>query len=357
MFMSRQKRGSIQKLGRGRYRVWYYDATGRRRSEVVHGSERDAAACLAGHQEAPPETSTEAEPRLTFEVFYHDVYHPALLRRRLAPRTVEGYESQWRLVRDAVGGWDMRATSTRDIEAFVQGLPTAGKQQAAVKILRQMCRYAYSREYIDSDPTSRRIERSRRVPYYRRDTYTAAEARAVLETARQYIYYKCILLCMLGGLRRSEALGLLWRDLEPVDGGVVVHVSRTWQRRRGTKGAEAPTKTARSARDVVIPEPWSAALDPAGHDPSAGVVCEPRPNPDGVTRSWRAFCDANGLRYVSLQGMRATYSTILAGAGVTDAVVSDSLGHSVLSTRYKHYLMRGIDARRDVANALRDALQ
>lgn len=355
--MARAKRGSIQKLGRGRYRVWYYDNTGKRCSEVVHGDERAALACLTAHQDAPPETApVEAPHGVTVGTFYHDVYHPHLLRRGLAPRTVEGYESQWKRAAPLFGACDMGTLRARDIEERIQALPTAGQQLAVYKIMRQLYGYAYRMEYIDSNPMSRKIERSQRFGYYQRATYNADEARAVLDAVRGYEYELAVLLCLLGGLRRSEALGLLWRDVSTVDGGVVVHVSRTWQRKRGTLGAESPTKTARSARDVIIPAPWSARFDALRGPDDAGVVAEPRPNPDRVTRSWRRWCESHGIRYVSLQGLRATYSTILAGAGVTDAVVSDSMGHAVLQTRYKHYLTRGLDARMGVADALRDVL-
>lgn len=356
--MARAKRGSIQRLGRGRYRVWYYDNAGDRRSEVVHGDERAALACLASHQDAPTETPpVGASHGVTVGAFYDDVYHPALIRRRLAPRTVEGYESQWKLIRDTVGAWPLDGVTARQVEAFVQSLPTAGQQNAAHKILRQLFNYAYRLEYIEHNPMTRHIERSLRMPFYRRDTYTAEEARAVLEAARDFEFAPIIYLCMLGGLRRSEALGLLWSDLERVDGGVMVHVSRTWQRKRGTQGAESPTKTGRSVRKVLIPKPYSEALDPTNHDPAHGVVAEPRPNPDRVTRAWCKYCHDMSIHYVSLQGLRATYSTLLAGAGVSDALVSDSLGHSVLQTRYKHYLNADDASRHKVAEALRNAIK
>ena len=354
--LAREKRGSIQKLGRGTYRVWYYDATGKRRSEVVHGGKRDALACLAAHQDAPPEAPTKPSTSLTVERFYIDIYHPHLIQRGLAPRTIEGYESQWKRAKPIFGDCDMSTLRARDIEARIQALPTAGQQQAVYKIMRQLFSYAYRLEYVDANPMTRKIERSKRFDYYRRPTYSPSEARAVLEQATDYIYYRAVVLCLCGGLRRSEALGLLWTDVERVGDGVIVHVSKTWQRKRGTLGAEAPTKTARSARDVIIPAPYCDALDPAEREPMHGVVAEPRPNPDRVTRTWKAYCETHGIRYVSLQGMRATYSTILAGAGVSDAVVSDTMGHSVLSTRYRHYLDASQEARQGVASALRDAI-
>ena len=355
--MARPKRGSVQKLGRGRFRIWYYDADGKRCSEAFHGTERAAYGRLEELQVEPPEAPTDEEPHLTLTAFYETVYHPSILKKGLAPRTIEGYESQWNVAKPVFGDCDMDALTARTIEARIQELPTAGKQQAAFKIMRQLYTYAYRLEYVRENPMARKIERSRHFNYYRRDVYSSDEVYAVLEAAAGFEYANAVYLCLLGGLRRSEALGLVWGDLERVDGGVIVHVSRTWQRRRGTLGEEAPTKTGRSVRSVIIPAPWCESLSPEGREPSQGVVAEPRPNPDRVTRAWKRYCDDHDIRYVSLQGLRATYSTLLASAGVSDALVSDSMGHSVLQTRYKHYLNASQDARTHVANALRDVIQ
>jgi len=349
--MAKPRVGSVQKLGRNHYKVWYY-AGGNRRSKTLHGTEAEAWALLAALTSDDHSTGvSRPSERLLLRDFYDNHYHPYVKANR-APRTVEGYESQWRLAEPLFGDEDMHTLTARVIEARIQTLPTPGKQEACFKIMRQLFTRAYRRDFIEANPMSKQIER-KRMPYFQRDVYTADELRTIVEAIHGWRFEAAVILCALAGLRRSEACALLWGDVDLADGVALIHVDKTWQRARGGI-SEQPTKTPKSTRTVALAGHAAVRLAELsdGASPSHGVVSEPRPNPDTVTRAWKSFCGERGFRYVSLQGLRATYSTLLSQAGATDAVVSDSMGHAVLSTRYRHYMNRSVDARIALAHDL-----
>ena len=168
------------------------------------------------------------------------------------------------------------------------------------------------------------------------------------------------------GLRRSEALGLHWSDVD-LDKGTL-RISRGLQR-AGGELRELPTKTPRSRRTVPLPpfvvqalrahrEGQAAERERAWHwedtpyvfTSTVGTPIEPRT----LTRTFHALCERHGLRRVRLHDLRRSCVSLLLAVGVSPRVVMEIVGHSAIEMTMNVYGHVSLDNQRaalDLLNA------
>jgi integrase len=162
------------------------------------------------------------------------------------------------------------------------------------------------------------------------------------------------------GMRRGEALGLRWRDVDLKTGTITVRRSAGIVRNAG-EGAEViegTTKTGKArvididAETVAVLESWkrhrvSLNLVLARDDQLVfGDLNGSHRNPEHLSRTWnqtvaRAIGDDIGVPGIRLHDLRHCHATILLLAGVPVHVVSQRLGHAspvVTMTVYAHVL-------------------
>lgn len=191
------------------------------------------------------------------------------------------------------------------------------------------------------------VPRSRRVR-----AWSVAEVCQFLESARVYgdPLYAAYVLMLILGLRRGEALGLLWAnvDLETAELGIAWQLQRT-----GGQLHHRETKTAHS--DAALPLPpiciaalrdqadaqaaWQTAAGQAWHDSGLvitttyGTPYEPR----NFNRHYAARCTAAQVRYVSPHGTRRTCASLLAALDVHPRVAMRILRHSKIAVTMEIY--------------------
>jgi integrase/predicted RNA-binding Zn-ribbon protein involved in translation (DUF1610 family) len=156
------------------------------------------------------------------------------------------------------------------------------------------------------------------------------------------------------GLRRGEALGLRWEDVDiagatiairqalvPVDGEVIVCDPKTAKGRR--KIALDPTTLAalraHAARQADEQTRWGDAWSDTGY---VFVQEDGRPLvPDRVSKEFQHHIRAAALPRTPLHGLRHTYATLALSSGVNPKIVSARLGHSTVALTldiYSHVL-------------------
>lgn len=164
-------------------------------------------------------------------------------------------------------------------------------------------------------------------------------------------------LLVLEGMRRGEALGLRWRDVNWERG--TIHISQTVAPDKSNKGAAIirdRTKTATASRTVTLSpdtlqtlkehrtrwlERKVAAAAWTDHDL---IICTGRGtpiNPNNVSRSFDALVKRAGLRRIRVHDLRHTSATLLLLAGTPAKVVSERLGHASIGITldlYSHVL-------------------
>lgn len=129
------------------------------------------------------------------------------------------------------------------------------------------------------------------------------------------------------GLRRGEALGLQWRDVDLSLG--VLHVRR--QRIRSSAGyLVSQLKTATSARDIVIPAAFAQLLAAARQQrsviPISGWLIDT--TPERLAKQHDRVLLAAGLPHVTLHGLRHSMATGAVESGCPIKVLQGILGHS-----------------------------
>lgn len=266
-------------------------------------------------------------------------YLPAKRKRR-QPNTMYGYESSLNLhVLPKWGGMQI-ADITRDaVQDWVDELATTdagiGGTEKAYKCLRQVIRWAIDKWglYV-ADPT-RGIELPRKREY-KPDTLTQRRLKRLIRGFVGCEYEPTLIIQAALGTRFGEALFLHWEHINWRTGMVPI---------RGTlqqipqRVYEAPTKTAKSERELFLPQ-W--ALDRL-HDiwvergrPRGRIIGDAKPSQ--VRRCIQRWARANRLPRISMKNLRHTWATLALQSGVPIEHVSAMLGHTNIQTCYKYYM-------------------
>jgi integrase len=161
---------------------------------------------------------------------------------------------------------------------------------------------------------------------------------------RDHRLYALFHLVALRGLRRGEAAGLRWQDLDLEAG--TLSVSGQLQQ-LGGRMVTAPPKSEAGRRVIALDATTIAALREHRARQSAERAaagpgwCETgyvftttsgKPaGPDRMTRMFRCLVQESGLPPVTLHGLRHGAATLALAAGTDLKIVQDQLGHSTIT--------------------------
>ncbi len=172
-------------------------------------------------------------------------------------------------------------------------------------------------------------------------TLTQEQAQSLLEALKGHRHESLYLLMLSTGMRRGEALGLKWDDLN-FDVGVA-RVKRNLKR-EGGRLVTADTKTLKSRRAVNLPNPVIGALIENRElqekeraelgaawiatdfvfTTSVGTPIDPR----NLYREFAQICQRAGLGHWHPHELRHSAASLMLASGVKLQVVSEVLGHS-----------------------------
>lgn len=171
--------------------------------------------------------------------------------------------------------------------------------------------------------------------------WTGDEAQQFLTAIRDDRHYALYAVALSLGLRRGEALGLRWQDVDLGNG--VIRVRNALQRVNGALRL-GPVKTDGSIRAIEVPSPCLRALRAhaaqqhederiagkawqAGQYVFASKLGTPL-EPRNVNRHFAAMCDRAGVRRIRFHDLRHSCATLLYQQGVSIENIQDVLGHS-----------------------------
>lgn len=181
------------------------------------------------------------------------------------------------------------------------------------------------------------------------------QAHKLIDVAyRESNHPEVYVLALTTGMRQGEILGLRWQDIDPP----VAHVCQTL-RKAGPRPEFAPPKTRRGERTIwLLPQAVEClekvkvrqqaekAMAGARYEDYDLVCCQPNGRPlDGHNLSERDFkrlLAIAGLPRIRFHDLRHTAATLMLDAGIPLKVVSEILGHSVISVTvdiYGHVLL------------------
>jgi integrase len=179
----------------------------------------------------------------------------------------------------------------------------------------------------------------------------ADSLRKLLEATRGDRLQALILVALGLGLRRGEAIGLRWEDIDLDARRLVVrrHVVRT---RSGGRMVREGAKTSSGERTIILPriivrallrhqaqqkedrlragQHWNGPSDTSGvstgyvFTSTVGTVMEPR----AVNAYFDGACQRAGIDKRTFHGLRHDFGSLLLALGVPTRVVQEMLGHA-----------------------------
>ena len=163
-------------------------------------------------------------------------------------------------------------------------------------------------------------------------TWDAGQLRSFLEVVRDDRLFPLWHLLAMTGMRRGEALGLPWRDVDLDDGRLAVRQSLVAV---GHEVQVSLPKTARARRVIALDASTIEVLEShAGGTPDGFVFTTPEGgflHPNLVSKAFARSVAASGLPRIRLHDLRHTHATIALRAGVHPKIVSERLGHATVS--------------------------
>jgi integrase len=293
---------------------------------------------------------------------------------RLAETTKATYEGDAARIAKALGPIRLRDLTTPTIEAFYREL----LERLSAKSVRNV--HGVLRKALKDAQRSGLVARNAadhaelpKVDRPEPEAWTADEVRAFLGHVADHRLYAAWVLMAASGMRRSELLGLAWRNVDLDAGRLAVVDTLVMVRNRPTLRV-AETKTRGSRRVVALDSATVGTLRAhrarqAEEKLAAGELYRDQRlvfaneigdvvSPDWFTRTTKRLAAAAGVRPLTPhRAGRHTWATLALEQGVHPKVVADRLGHANISTTLDMYshVTEGMDrdAAETVANLIR----
>jgi integrase len=325
-----------------------------------------------------------------------------VVRPNLAPLTYSTYETFTRLyIVPGLGGKRLDRLQVRDVQTWLNAIRDTcqccaqGKDAARTPDKRRCCsrgaccqdmpsgrtvsdiravlRSALS-SAISEDLITKNVAAAVKLPTVRsrkRKAWTSEEARRFLESARSDDdpFYAAYVLVLVLGLRKGEALGLTWDDIDLDAGELTIGLQL---QRVGRQLLHRETKTEGSDATLPLPAICVAALRVRQAQQRAarsaagstwqgsrlvfttryGTPIEPR----NLSRSYDNRITKAGVRRITVHDARRTCGTLLADLDVHPRVAMQILRHAQFSITMEIYTQVSSKATRDALKRLGESL-
>jgi integrase len=349
-----------------------YGLSGKRRRKTVYGKTRKEVSAklkilLRDQQRGLPiiiERSTVGE--------FLDKWLENSVKPTVRPRTYASYSDMVRLhIAPALGRYQLTKLEPQQVQVFLGAKLDTGLSPRTVQychaILHRALGQAYKWGLVPRNVAS--LVDPPRVTRPEVQPLTPDQARQFLASVKGDRLEGLFTILLTLGLRRGEALGLKWSDVNLDKKTLVVRASL--QRIEG-KLTLSETKTDRSHRTLHLPGLTMAALKAhkirqledrllAGDrwqdsglvfTSTVGTPLDPR----NINRRFQKALERAGLGHIRLHDLRHSAASLLISQGVHPRAVMEALGHSQISLTmnlYGHVYEQGEE---EVANTMDRAL-
>lgn len=334
--------------------------SGRRRQKWVGGFETLSEA-KAARARAMAELSRNAylpPTRLTLTEFVEDQWLPAQ-RTRVRRGTLELYKQEWARVKPRVGNFQLRSISPARLQSLYADLLESGNRKReplsprSVQITHAFVHRclvdAVRWGLLDRNPADLVDKPTAPRPEIR--AWAPIQVRTFLECAGKDRLAPLWRLLATTGMRRGEALGLRWTDVDLESARISIQQSLLEYRRGKAVFGEPKTSNARrsidlDAQTVATLKRWRIQLSeeqlrggPAyERSPLMFVDERGRPlRPETVSRIFGRLEEQAGLPHITLHGLRHSHATAMLAAGISPKVAQERLGHFSVSLTLDTY--------------------
>ena len=376
---SRSKLGSKREIRPDFWEISVANGTredGKRRRvwRTVHGNEVEADAAIVRLAQEMGRCLSSGD-EMTLDTYFWGYFSP-MKHATTTKANASTYDSHYRShIAPHFGQWHLSKIGNMEVQRWINGLPPQSAPNY-VRTLRAILNQAHFDHMKDDSPMGG--EYRYKMPRGRKNTpqpvmgaYEIGVALSRLKGEQLYALWLVMVGC---GLSRSEALALDWEDIQwskvlQMDGlyhfTAIVPVKAAFT---ATDGMKEP-KNDRRYRKVPMLPPFSDALHECA---GSGPICQSRRHtkdgwvlsgrrltPSYVPKLWKSYFEEGGplegLEFVRIGRMRATYSTMMQRAGVDRTIINAMQGRTDNSpVLYTNYLMPGIDTYTESARAMAD---
>ena len=269
---------------------------------------------------------------------------------RVRPKTLQSYRSitETHLI-PRVGAKPASAFTPDDLEHIMTDMVEAGKSNTTVNYLRKIA-HRVLEDAVRKGKLVRNVADlvdPLLAQPYEPEVWNEVELDCFLTAAADSEYsYLFELFCTIAltGCRRSEALGLKWRDMDLTSDSPKLHVRQIAYKLDNGEWRFEPPKTKHSRRVIALPfslmlllrrlrERQESNAEWTGRVFSEDdfVFARPDgtlPDPSYVSKVFRRIVGTSGLKRIRLHDLRHTYTTLQRKAGQPIEVISKVLGHA-----------------------------
>lgn len=354
---------SIKKNKKGLWDVRYdagYDGEGNRIQKFKGGFRKKGdAESFVAEQTTKIKNGTYIEPAKMFLFQYLDQWLGDK-KSEISPTTYSGYEVNIRChIKPYIGGIKLQDLRP----AHIRQLYTVLKQNREVKVegekrnfdalsstsiryvhrvLSKALEDAFMEETIPKNPA--KLVKPPSKEKFEAGFLTAKQIREMLDKFQDDDMYIPVLLSVLLGLRRGEALGLQWQDIRFED--KLISIRHNYIMENGKPALREKTKTDSSRRDIIVTDKVIQELKRhrvyhAKRKLELGVlyhkndfVCtwsDGKPfSPSHVSRSFSARMKKYGLPMIRFHDLRHSNAALMILQNANMKGASDRLGHSTI---------------------------
>lgn len=308
------------------------------------------------HEVEPSDLAERTKASYRSEVELHIA--PALGRHRLANLRPQ-HITEW------------LSSMAKAAESDTRGRPSSNTRRIRFAILRRALTRAVDHGLLARSPCE-----AVPTPKARRNVATVhdlslADAQALLAAAAAHRLKALWYLLVMVGLRKGEALGLRWSDLDLLR--AEIRIEQILGRVKGKGLVFSAPKTDSSRRTLPVPPAALEALQQhwAAQEIERATSAEPWPahdlifttstgnpiEPSGLNRQFKVLCRQAGLPDERIHNLRHAAATIMRVHGGADLFeVSRLLGHSSIRVTADMYGHTVPAAQKDIADRMSDLL-
>ncbi len=283
---------------------------------------------------------------------------------------------------NAIGHLRMDKITSRDIQKFINSLAADGVNERTggglshktikhyLSYISTIFDFAIKMQMLQNNPC-RNVTVPKGEPK-EREFYTIEEVERLSELLQDApMKYRVFFnLAIYSGFRRSELLGLEWKDIDFDEG--LVHIRRTSNYVAGEGMYTDTTKTKKSQRVIKLPPVMLDLLKEykaEQHDQSVEIgskwvetdrlftTWDGKPINGTVPYNWlKRFCRNNNMRFCNIHSLRHFHTSVLISSGVDVTTVSNQLGHSNSNTTLGIYSHMFAEARTKTCDVITNAL-
>ena len=300
----------------GRYMGFWHDAQKKRHAIYDRDPEKLYQKIQEKENYTPPPLTFEAAAD-AWEKKHWD---------RVSYKTAETYTAPLRRIHDQFDGYDAEEITAQQIQAFLADLGKKDFSKRSVQMHRDILNMIFNNAIIENglryNPCGA-VSMPKGLASKKRELPDDAAIEAV-KKGGDAPFGLFALICLYAGLRRGEALALMYEDIDRKN--AQIHISRAVEY-IGNNGHIKPPKTEAGTRDVPLLKPLAAAIPKKGkgyifHRDDGTLLTK-----DQYRKRWNRYCKSIGFEITAHQ-LRHGYATILYEAGIADKDAQELLGHS-----------------------------